>query len=53
MKPSHTPTKGTIAAQIQEDIDAETAAGERRYWNSIMVDEISNDPEVFGEESDG
>ena len=46
----HDPIKGVIALQEQERMDAEQAAGERRYYMSLMADELSNDPDVFEEE---
>jgi|HubBroStandDraft_2_1064218.scaffolds.fasta_scaffold5153377_1 hypothetical protein len=50
---AHTPRRGRMAEIEQERIEAEVVAGERRYYESIMHDEISNDPEVFEEESNG
>jgi hypothetical protein len=44
------PRKGIIAQQEQERIEQEIIDGERRYYGSIMHDEISNDTEFFDEE---
>ena len=44
-----TPRKGIIAQQEQERIEQDVIYGERRYYESVMHDEISNDPEVFEE----
>jgi hypothetical protein len=48
----HTPIKGAIAQQEQDRMDQEQAEGERRYYQSIMADELSNDPDVFDGEDE-
>lgn len=49
----YTPRKGAIIQQEQDRIEKEIEAGERRYFDSVMADELSNDPESFEEEFNG
>lgn len=52
-QPTHTPRRGRIAEMEQERIEQDVIDGERRYYQSVMADELSNDPEVFEEDFNG